>query len=104
LKTWEKYDTIMTSKKLKLFSDFYLPIEIYKKNFQEYEEQEITYTVEEAKKIGIEEAKKKLDEQVENKTAIVDEKVYMEKTENYIEVEVIYEVLESIATKEKIVF
>lgn len=99
---FQKYDTIEASKKLKLFSDFYLPIEIHTKTYEEYEEQEIVYSVEEAKSIAIQQAKQKLEEQIqENK---INEKIYTNQTSEYIEVEVIYEVLESIQSKEKIVF
>ena len=54
--------------------------------------------------MGEEELSKRLEEQIENKEAILDKKVTEEHTEEYVEVEVIYEVLENIATKEKIVF
>ncbi len=101
---FKKYDTIETTKKLKLFSNFYLPIEIHTKTFQEYEDRQITYTQEEAKNIAIEEATKKLDEMVQNKEAIVNKNVNVENGADYIEVEVIYEVLENIEAKEKIVF
>lgn len=104
LSKFQKYDTIETSKKLKLFSNFYLPIEIHQKTFQEYQEQDISYTIEEAKNIGAKEAKQKLEEQIENKENIKDEKVYAKQEAGYVEVEVIYEVLETISTKEKIVF
>ena len=49
-------------------------------------------------------AKKKLEEQIENLDNVVDEKIYTNQTEDKVEVEVVYEVLENIATKEKIVF
>ena len=101
---FKNYDTIEASKKLKLFSDFYLPIEIYTKTFQEYEEKEIIYTPEEAKTIGENLAMQKLEKTIENKESIIDKKVYVKNAEKYVEVEVIYEVIESIATKEKIVF
>ena len=101
---FENYDTIETTNQLKLFSNFYLPIEIHQTTYQEYQNQEIIYTVEEAKNLGIEEAKKKLEEQIENLDNVVDEKIYTNQTEDKVEVEVVYEVLENIATKEKIVF
>ena len=104
LSKFEKYDTIETNKKLKLFSNFYLPIEIYKTTYEEYKEQEILYNMEEAKNIGIEQAKQKLEEQIEKKEAILDQKVHTQQTQNGIEVELICEVLENITTKEKIVF
>lgn len=55
---FQNYDTIDTSKKLKLFSDFYLPVEINTKTYQEYENKEFTYSLEEAKEIAITEAEK----------------------------------------------
>ncbi len=100
---FKKYDTIETSKKLKLFSNFYLPIEIYTKAFEEYEEKELIYTPEEAQIIGEELAVQELEKLIENKE-ITNKKVYTKNTAEYVEVEVIYEVIESIATKEKIVF
>lgn len=104
LPKFENYDTIETTKKLRLFSDFYLPIEVHEKVYQEYQKQPVSYSLEEAKKMGEEELSKRLEEQIENKEAILDKKVTEEHTEEYVEVEVIYEVLENIATKEKIVF
>lgn len=100
---FKKYDTIETSKKLKLFSNFYLPIEIYTKAFEEYEEKELIYTPEEAQIIGEELAVQELEKLIKNKE-ITNKKVYTKNTAEYVEVEVIYEVIESIATKEKIVF
>ena len=127
---FQNYDTIETSKKLKLFSDFYFPIEIQEKTYQEYEKQEITYTVEEAKQIGIEQAEQKLEEQIasinqneniqpvikndttqngeqeenEKLNKVLEKQVHTKQVGDAIEVEVIYEVLENIATKEKLVF
>lgn len=101
---FENYDTIEENKKIRLFSNFYLPIEIQKITYQEYQNQEVSHSLEEAKEIGISQATQKLDEQIENKSSIINKKVQENHTEEYIEVEVIYEVLENIATKEKIVF
>lgn len=101
---FENYDTIEENKKLRLFSDFYLPIEIQKTTYQEYENKQVSYTLEEAKKMAEEQAMQKLDEQIEDKKSIINKKVKEKHTEEYVEVEVIYEVLENIATKEKIVF
>ena len=101
---FKNYDTIEASKKLRLFSDFYLPIELKQKTYQEYENQEITYSLEEAKQMAIEKAKELVEEQIENKENILDRKIIENHNTQYVEVEVIYEVLENIATKEKIVF
>ena len=56
-----------------------------------------------AKEIAITEAEKNLEEHIkENK--LINKQINIEQSENDVEVEVIYEVLESIGTKEKIVF
>lgn len=104
LSNFEKYDTIEENKKLKLFSDFYLPIELIKYTNKEYQEEEITYTIEEAKNIGIERAEEELRKQIEDTEKILDKHINVYENAEYIEIEVIYEVQESIGTKEKIVF
>lgn len=104
LSKFQKYDTIEENKKLKLFSDFYLPIEIIKKTNYELVDEEISYEKEEAKNEVVTKAKQILDEQIENKENILNTYINYKETEDYIEAEVIYEVLEEIGTKEKIVF
>ncbi len=104
LSKFEKYDTIEEIKKLKLFSDFYLPIEITKIVNNEYTEKTIEYSKEDAKQIGIEKAKSILNEQINEKENIINTYINCNETEEFVEVEVIYEVLEEIGTKEKIVF
>ncbi len=42
LPNFEKYDTINENNKVKIFSDFYLPIEIIKTTFLEKQEKEVT--------------------------------------------------------------
>lgn len=104
LSKFKKYDTIEENKKIKLFSDFYLPIEILKKTNYEYVEENLQYTIDEAKEIGIKKAQEALDNQVQNKENIVNTYINYNEQEEFIEVEVTYEVLEEIGTKEKIVF
>lgn len=104
LSKFEKYDTIEENKKLKLFSDFYLPIEIIKKTNHELINEEKVYEKEEAKQEAVTRAKEILDEQIETKENIINTYINYNETEEYIEAEVIYEVLEEIGTKEKIVF
>lgn len=103
LSKFEKYDTIVQNEKMKLFSDFYIPIDIVKTTNKEYIEENIKYTVEQAKQKAVEEAKKELAEQTKEKEIINTYINYKEST-NEVEAEVIYEVLEEIGTKEKIVF
>ena len=98
------YDTIESESKLKLFSDFYLPISIIKINNKEVEEIQKTYTIEEAKNIGIEELQQELDNEIVEKEKILNKNINTYEVENGIDVYVTYEVLENIGTNEKIVF
>lgn len=101
---FKNYDTIETNKKVKLFSNFYLPIELIKITNTEVNITDITYTLEEAKNIGIEKAKQELNNKIENLNNILSIQINDSQTSEYIEVEVMYEMLENIGTKEKIVF
>lgn len=101
---FKNYDIIETNKKVKLFSNFYLPIELIKITNTEVNITDITYTLEEAKNIGIEKAKQELNNKIENLNNILSIQINDSQTSEYIEVEVTYEMLENIGTKEKIVF
>ena len=102
LSKFENYDTISTIKKLKIASDFYLPIEIVVNENFEKQQNQVVYDKNEAKEVGIKNLKNKLEEQIHNKENISNIYVNTNETGEYIEVEVIYEVLESIGTKEKL--
>lgn len=102
LSKFENYDTISTVKKLRITSNFYLPIEIIENENLEKHKVQVTYDKNEAKEIGITNLKGKLEEQIENKNNISNIYINTNETDEYIEVEVIYEVLENIGTKEKI--
>ncbi len=104
LSKFENYDTIDTSNKLKIFSNFYLPIELIKRTNYELTEKKITYGIEEAKNLGVEQILKELQGQLENTDNILQKYVNTYAGEDYIDVEVTLEVLENIGTKEKIVF
>lgn len=104
LSKFEKYDTIETCNQIQIFSNFYLPIELIKITNTEKVENEITYGIEEAKAIGIEKVSKKIEEQLGDSPNILQKYENVYAGEGYIEVEVTYEVLENIGTKEKIVF
>ena len=103
LPKFQKYDTIYEDKKLKLFSDFYLPITLGISTYYELEEKEETYTKEEAKQKLIEKLKSELSEEIEHKENIKDIQIKENIGSTYVEIEVIYEVLESIGTEEKII-
>lgn len=102
LSKFENYDTISTIKKLKITSNFYLPIEIVVNENFEKQQNQVVYDKNEAKEVGIKDLKNKLEEQIHNKGNISNIYINTSETDEYIEVEVIYEVLESIGTKEKI--
>ncbi len=104
LSKFQKYDTIEENKKLKLFSNFYLPIETIKKTNYELIEETVSYTKEQAKEQAVNRAKQKLEAQIGQKENIVNVYINYQETEEFIEAQVIYEVLEEIGTKEKIVF
>lgn len=104
LSKFEKYDTIETCNQIQIFSNFYLPIELIKITNTEKVENEITYGIEEAKAIGIEKVSKKIEEQLGDSPNILQKYKNAYAGEGYVEVEVTYEVLENIGTKEKIVF
>lgn len=104
LSKFQNYDTINESKKLMLFSNFYLPVEIIKTTNYEYEKQPKTYTEEELTEIATKQLEEALEQEIENKDDILNKQVNVYPNEGYIEVEVIYEVLEHIGIKEKIIF
>lgn len=104
LSKFQIYDTIDTEKKIKIFSDFYLPISLVKITNREVQEEQKTYTFEEAKNIGIQELQEELDNEIEDKEKIVNKIINTYEKEDGIEVDVTYEVLENIGTNEKIVF
>lgn len=104
LSNFEKYDTIYENKKLKLFSNFYIPVELIECNNSEIKEYEINYTEEEAKKEAKRRAEEKLNETIKNKNNINNVIVNYTIKDDAVEAEVTYEVFENIGTNEKIVF
>ena len=102
LSKFEIYDTMYTNKKIKLFSNFYLPIEVIKYTNYEVTETEISYGLEEAKMEGQKRAEEKLNNLIEGEISNKD--VAITEYETYYDVKVTYEVIEEIGTKEKIGF
>lgn len=100
---FKKYDTIETDKKLKLFSNFYLPIELVEYTYKEYEEIVVIHSIEEAKQIGIDRAKQELIGNIDNKE-ILDTHINTKSENGAIIVEFSYQVKENIGVEEKIVF
>ena len=104
LSKFENYDTINESKRLKLFSNFYLPIELIKTTNVEYVKKDVTYTEEEATQIAKQKIEEELKGEIADETNIINEQVNTYKYDGYLEIEVIYEVLETIGVEDKIVF
>lgn len=104
LSKFKIYDTIVLENKFKIFSDFYLPISLVKITNKEIKEEQKNYNVEQAKDLGIEQLQGELDNEIEDKSKVVNKIINTYEKEDGIEVYVTYEVLEDIGTNEKIVF
>ena len=98
------YDTIEENKKMKIFSNFYLPITLIKITNKELEETQLKYNFDEAKTLGVQQLEEELNQEIENKKDIVNKVINTYEKSDGVEVTVTYEVLESIGTNEKIVF
>ena len=101
LSKFEKYDTINENKKIILFSNFYLPIEVVKITNKEYVLQDVTYTNEEQIQILTEKLKKELLEEIGEQKNIVNVNVNTYSQDEAVEVEVTYEVLENIGVEQE---
>lgn len=104
LSNFEKYDTIYTAKKIKIFSNFYIPVELIECNNFEIKEENVNYSEEEAKAEAKRRAEEKLNEKVKDKENIRNVTVNYTVEEDEVKAEVTYEVFENIGTNEKIVF
>ena len=103
LPKFENYDIINEENKLKLFSNFYLPISVGISTYQEIEEEEKTYTKEEVKEILVNKLKSELSEEINKEENVLNVIINCTEEEKALEVEVIYEVQENIGTEEKII-
>ena len=102
LSKFEKYDTINESKKITLFSNFYLPIELIKCTNKEYVMQEKVYREDELVKQLTEKLQNELMEEIANKSNIVNTNVNTYLKDDSVEVEVTLEVLENIGIEQEI--
>lgn len=102
LSNFEFYETTSEEKNLKIFKDFYLPISITKITNKEMNQENKTYTLEEATKVGIEELSQQIEEQIQEKENIVGKNVKTVEGENSVVVTVTYEVIEKIGENQKI--
>lgn len=104
LPNFENYDTINENKKLKIFSNFYFPIEICKTTYKEVEKKLVNLTYVEAKEILLKKLQEELKKEIPNEENIVNTQINYKEEEGSITIELIYEVIEDIGTNEKIVF
>ena len=101
LSKFENYDTIKNKKKLKILNNFYLPIELTEITNIEMKSEQLEYSIDDLKNSTISEIKNSLNEKTEDKE-IVDENIITEEKNDFVEVKVIYEVLENIGVEEKL--
>lgn len=99
---FKTYDTIQEENKFKIFSQIYLPIWITKDTNYELETVSVTYTAEEAKLKALGKLEKELEAEIEKPENITNKQVNYYEDEDFVEVEVVYEVLETIGNLEKI--
>jgi len=101
LSKFKNYDTMSENKKLKLFSNFYLPIEMIKTTNKEYTYKDVTYTEEEATAITSDKLEKEINGEVKDEKNIVNTQVNTYEGQGYMDVEVIVEALENIGVESK---
>jgi len=100
---FENYDTIIETNKIKLFSNFYLPIEITKTTYIEKKKEKITYGIEELKELLIKELETEFEEEGINNLNVVNKVVNVfNKENNEIELEMTYEVETDIGIEQKL--
>ena len=101
---FQNYDTITSNKKLKIFSDFYLPITINKVQNVEYINEKKIYTEEELKNKILTELEMELESEFEiskyDENNII-RNVYTDADEDGLTVKLVYEVQKAIGTKTK---
>ena len=102
LSNFKIYDTIYKEKKLKIFSNFYLPISIMEITNKEQTKETKKYSKDEAIKLEKEKLSAEIEESIANKENIQNIIVDTNEQEEYIEVCVTYEVLENIENYEKL--
>ncbi|MCL2341732.1 MAG: sporulation protein YqfD [Firmicutes bacterium] len=102
LSKFQNYDTISSDNKLRLFSNFYLPIDLIKTTNKEYIYKDVTYTEEQAADITANELEKDIQNEVKDPKTIINTQVNTYVGQGYIDVEVIVEALENIGIEQKI--
>ena len=96
---FENYDTINEKKKIKLFSNFYLPIALQKNIYKEVKCKQVTYGKVELQNLLVSELEKEFEK--ENPENITNKIVNVhQKNGDELEVELTYEVIENIGIEE----
>ena len=102
LSKFEKYDTIRNEKKVKLFSNFYLPFEIVKTTNKEYILQEKIYTEDELTEILTDKLSEELLKEINDENRIVNKIINQHSNNGYLEVELTYETIENMGIEQEI--
>lgn len=104
LSKFEKYDTIVEKKKVRFFSNYYLPLEIIKIQNFETEKKTIEYSEEELVNITKEKLERALNEELDldNNADNVTEELEIENVNGKLTVKLKYIILEKIGTKDNI--
>lgn len=101
---FEKYDTINTVKKLRLFGSVELPIELLTTEYQELVTSNIKYTKEQAEAIAKEEVFKSILKTIPKESDVINSEYKIFQGDNEIIVRVVVECMENIGRKETITF
>lgn len=101
---FKNYDTICDIKKIKIFSNFYLPIEICKTTYVEKNTSIINYSKEDLKNMLISELEEKFASDGIDKMNVVNKVLNFYEKDDKLELEMTYEVITDIGTEEKIIF
>lgn len=102
LPNFENYDTINETNKIKIFDNFYLPIEINKTTYVEQKKSDITYGKEELKEILISELEEQFKLDGIDDLNVINKIVSFYEKDNSIELEMTYEVETNIGVEKEI--
>lgn len=102
LPKFENYDTINETNKMRIFSNFYLPLQINKTTYIELKKSKVTYGKEELKQILIQELEHEFEKDEVNKLNVANKIINIyDNDDKELEIEMTYEVVEEIGTEEK---
>ena len=102
LPNFEKYDTIDKIKRLELFQNFYLPLELGINEYQEINIVKKTYSKEELKKVIQKQLESEISEEIGDEKQVVNKQINEKEVQGGIEIHLIYEVLENIGIEQRI--